>query len=177
MTEAGRPLPAKPSLWRFGFAIAAVVLAADQAVKLWLLHVVDLASTGPIRIAPFLDFVLVWNQGISYGMFQQETDFGRWLLVGFTGAIIVFLGYWLAVARDRWTSASLALIVGGAVGNAIDRIAYGAVADFVHVFVGSFSWYVFNVADAAIALGVIGLLLDAVGGRRNNAAKETSGES
>ncbi|MGX1099225.1 signal peptidase II [Amorphus sp. MBR-141] len=177
MTEATRPLPAKPSHWRFGFALAAIVLVVDQAVKLWLLNVVDLAATGPLRVTPFLDLVLVWNQGISYGMFQQETDLGRWLLVVFTGIITLFLGYWLAVARDRWTSASLALIVGGAVGNGIDRIAYGAVADFVHVFVGSFSWYVFNVADAAIALGVIGLLVDAVGGRRNNAAKETSGES
>lgn len=177
MTEPTRPLPARPSHWRFGFTVAALVLVVDQAIKLWLLNVVDLAATGPIRVAPFLDLVLVWNQGISYGMFQQETDLGRWLLVVFTGIITLFLGYWLAVARDRWTSSSLALIVGGAVGNAIDRIAYGAVADFVHVFVGSFSWYVFNIADAAIALGVIGLLVDAVGGRRNNAAKETSRES
>lgn len=177
MTEATAPLPAPRSFWRFGFALAVIVLAVDQAVKLWLLRVVDLAATGPIRIAPFLDFVLVWNQGISYGLFQQESDLGRWLLVAFTGAIIVVLSVWLARAQDRWTAASVALIVGGAVGNAIDRIAYGAVADFVHFFVGSFSWYVFNVADAAIALGVIGLLLDAVRGRRNNAAKETSGES
>lgn len=177
MTEATAPHSAPRSFWRFGFTLAVIVLAVDQAVKLWLLRVVDLAATGPIRITPFLDFVLVWNQGISYGLFQQESDLGRWLLVAFTAAIIVVLSVWLARAQDRWTAASLALIVGGAVGNAIDRIAYGAVADFVHFFVGSFSWYVFNVADAAIALGVIGLLLDAVRGRRNNAAKETSGES
>lgn len=177
MTEATRTLPAAPSYWRFGALVAAIVLIVDQAVKLWLLRVVDLAATGPIRVAPFLDLVLVWNQGISYGLFQQEGDLGRWLLVAFTLVVIVVLSVWLYRAHDRWSAASLALIVGGAVGNAIDRIAYGAVVDFVHVFVGSFSWYVFNVADAAIVLGVIGLLLDAVRGRRNNAAKESSGES
>lgn len=177
MTDAA-PSPApKPSLWRYGFGLAVLVLILDQAVKLWLLRVVDLASAGPIRIAPFLEFVLVWNRGISYGLFQQDTGTGRWLLVGFTLVVIGVLMVWLVRARDRWTATSVALIVGGAIGNLIDRIAYGAVADYVHFFVGSFSWYVFNIADAAIALGVVGLLVDALRGRRNNAALETSGET
>lgn len=174
MMEQGPPASGRP-LWRYGFALAVLVIAIDQAAKLWLLRGVDLAQNGPIHVTSFLDLVLVWNQGISYGMFQQETDLGRWLLVVFTLIIIAFLCYWLATARDRWISTSVALIVGGAVGNTIDRVAYGAVADFVHFFVGSFSWYVFNVADTAIALGVIGLLIDAVARRRNNAAINPSG--
>ncbi|MDQ0316165.1 signal peptidase II [Amorphus orientalis] len=173
---SGEPVSQRP-LWRYGFLVAAIVLVVDQAVKLWLLRVVDIAATGPIRVTSFMDLVLVWNQGISYGMFQQETELGRWLLVVFTLIIVAFLCYWLATARDRWIATSLALIVGGAVGNIIDRIAYGAVADFVHLYAGSFSWYVFNVADATIAFGVIGLLIDAVLRRRNNAAMNTSGGS
>ena len=101
MTEATRPLPAAPSYWRFGALVAAIVLIVDQAVKLWLLRVVDLAATGPIRVAPFLDLVLVWNQGISYGLFQQEGDLGRWLLVAFTLVVIVVLSVWLYRAHDR----------------------------------------------------------------------------
>lgn len=171
------PQAAPPSLWRYGYGLAVLVLILDQAVKLWLLFGVELGRTGPIPVTSFLDLVLVWNEGISYGLFQQNTDLGRWILVGFTAIIICVLGYWLATARDRLIATSVGLIVGGAVGNTIDRIAYGAVVDYVHIFVGSFSWYVFNIADAAIAVGVAGLLLDAVLRRRNNAALNTSGGS
>ncbi|MEW5423088.1 signal peptidase II [Amorphus sp. 3PC139-8] len=167
--------PSARPLRRIGYSVAGLVLILDQAVKLWLLYGVDLGRTGPIPVTSFFDLVLVWNEGISYGLFQQETELGRWLLVAGTLVIICVLGYWLATARDRLVAISVGLIVGGAVGNTIDRIAYGAVVDFVHIFVGSFSWYVFNVADAAIAVGVAGLLLDAVLRRRNNAALNTSG--
>jgi signal peptidase II len=147
---------------RLGVVTAAAVFVVDQITKLWILFWVRLEDTGPWVLAPFLEFVMVWNRGISYGLFQQSTDLGRWLLVAASIAAAVWLSFWLRRAAGRVEALSLGLIIGGALGNVIDRIAYGAVADFVHIFWGdSFSWYVFNVADAAIVVGVAGLLYDA----------------
>jgi signal peptidase II len=105
---------------------------------------------------------VVWNQGISYGLFKQHSEVGRWALVAVQIAAAVGLSLWMVRASGRILVLSLALIVGGAAGNAIDRIAYGAVFDFVHFHVGAWSWYVFNVADIAIVAGVIGLLYDSL---------------
>lgn len=106
------------------------------------------------------------EQGISYGLFPQDGALGRWVLLGVKAAAVALLSVWLARAGTRLTALALGLIIGGAVGNAIDRLAYGAVFDFVlfHVATESFSfrWYVFNLADAAIVAGVAGLLYDAL---------------
>jgi signal peptidase II len=151
---------------RFGLTVAAITLVLDQALKLWLLFWFELGRKGVVGVAPFLDLVLTWNKGISYGLFQQDTELGRWLLIGIKLAAVVLLALWLARAHSRLTALSLGLIIGGALGNAIDRLAYGAVADFVlfHVTTAawSFNWYVFNLADAAIVAGVIGLLYDSL---------------
>lgn len=145
------------------------MFVADQATKLWVLHGLRL-DEGSLRLLPFLDLTLVWNRGISYGLFQQS-GLGRWLLVAFTVGASVALSVWL-VRATRWRlQLSLALIVGGAVGNLVDRVVYGAVVDFVHLHYAGYSWYVFNVADAAIVVGVIGLLLDSLLSPRSNAAK------
>ena len=161
-------------LARLGLATAAVTTVLDQALKLWLLFVFDLGNRGVVPLTPFLDLVLIWNRGISYGMFQQRGPYGQWVLLGLTAVAVVLLWTWLARSTSRLMVLSLALIIGGAVGNAIDRAAYGAVADFVllHLTTGSFSfkWYVFNLADAAIVAGVAGLLYDSLAGRR--AAKQ-----
>jgi len=161
-------------LARLGLMTAAVTTLLDQALKLWLLFVVGLQEGDQVRVTPFFDLVLVWNKGISYGLFQQNGPFGQWLLLALTAAAVVLLWIWLARSTSRLMAVSLALIIGGAVGNAIDRVAYGAVADFVllHLTTGSFSfkWYVFNLADAAIVAGVAGLLYDSFAGRR--AAKQ-----
>lgn len=149
---------------RFGFALAAATLAADQASKLYLLFGYDLPVREPLALGPFVDLIVVWNRGISYGLFQQGTELGRWALVTLSLAATVALALWLRRAETRLLAASLGLIAGGAVGNVIDRVAYGAVFDFVHLHVGSMSWYVFNIADAAIVAGVAGLLYDAVAG-------------
>jgi signal peptidase II len=163
--DADRP----PSLlWgplsRLGAAVALVTAVLDQAVKLWLLFVVDLGGRGIVTLTPFLDLVLTWNRGISYGLFQQDGPLGQWALLALMAIAVILLWIWLARAPSRLTAVALGLIVGGAVGNAIDRFAYGAVADFVllHVTTATFSfkWYVFNVADAAIVAGVAGLLYD-----------------
>jgi len=144
----------------FGAIVALLCLALDQVSKLWILHGTDLESGGRIALAPFAEFVLVWNRGISYGLFQQDADLGRWLLAAFQLGAAVLLSVWLARTARRLTAFGLALIIGGAIGNAIDRIAYGAVVDFVHLYVGNFSWYVFNIADAAIVAGIAVLLYD-----------------
>jgi len=155
-------------LTRFGVVVALIVCAIDQASKLWLLDVFDLANRGIVHITPFLDFVLTWNTGISYGLFPQESEFGRALLLALKAAAVVVLWVWLARAELKLTALALGLIIGGAIGNAIDRILYGAVADFVlfHITTKSFSfvWYVFNLADVAIVAGVIGLLYEYVMG-------------
>ena len=155
-------------LTRLGLAAAAIACAIDQAAKLWLLFSFDLANRGIVHLAPFLDFVATWNTGISYGLFPQESDFGRFVLLALKAGAIVVLWVWLARAESKLTALSLGLIIGGAIGNAIDRLAYGAVMDFVlfHITTPTFNfvWYVFNLADAAIVAGVIGLLYESLFG-------------
>jgi signal peptidase II len=148
----------------FGLAIAAIVLAADQVSKAYMLHVYDIASKGVVRITPFFDLVLVWNAGISYGLFPQHSDIGRWGLILFAFAAALALILWLARVTTPLAAAAIGLILGGAIGNAIDRMVYGAVADFFSFHALDLRWYVFNIADAAIVAGVVGLLYEALFG-------------
>jgi signal peptidase II len=156
------------SLTRMGLIAAALTAVLDQAVKAWLLLILDLGGRGPVPLTPFLDLVLTWNPGISYGLFREVGPFGQAVLLVVKMIAVVLLWIWLARAGSRLAALSLGLIIGGAIGNAIDRLAHGAVADFVlfHVTTASWSfhWYVFNVADVAIVAGVIGLLYDSVFG-------------
>jgi signal peptidase II len=157
-----------------GLATAAIVCLLDQALKLWLLYGFDLADRGRVALAPVVELVLVRNYGISYGWFQWLGGSARWALLGLTALAVVFLVAWLARASSRLSGLALGLIIGGAVGNAIDRLAQGgAVIDFIllHAVVGGVDrdWYVFNLADAAIVAGVIGLLYESV--RPDRAAK------
>lgn len=165
----------RPYLWgadsRLVLAVTAVGLLLDQASKLWLLHGFKLAERGSVALTPFLDFVLVWNRGISYGLLQQDGDLGRWLLAGFTLVASAAIWVWSARTEGRLQALGLALILGGALGNGIDRFAYGAVVDFVHFHAGDFSWYVFNLADAWIVAGVAALLYDWAASGPKNAAK------
>lgn len=145
---------------RLGVAVVLVVFLADQALKLWLLFGLRLAEAGPFALTPFMNIVLAWNRGISYGLFQQGTDIGRWALVVISFVAAIWLGRWMWREQRPLTVVSLALIVGGALGNGLDRAVYGAVVDFVHLHYGDFSWYIFNIADAAIVVGVAGLLYE-----------------
>ena len=155
---------------RIGLAAALVTAALDQAIKLWLIFVYDLGGKGSVPVAPFVDFVMTWNTGISYGWFQQEGPFGQWALLAVKIIAVALLWIWLARSDTRLSAASLGLIVGGAVGNGIDRLLYGAVADFVFLHVETatwdFHWYVFNLADVAIVAGVAGLLYESFVGDR-----------
>ena len=145
-----------------GLAIAAVTLVLDQISKWWVLSVFDLPSRGVVEVLPFFNLAMVWNRGVSFGLMAADGDLGRWLLVGLTVAISVGVLVWLRRATDVLTVLGLGLILGGAIGNIIDRIAYGAVADFVQLHAFGYSFYVFNVADAGITIGVALLLWDAI---------------
>ncbi len=160
--------------FRVGLLTALLTLVADQASKLWLYFRTDLVLTQPWRLTPNADLVVVWNRGVSYGMFQQEGDLGRWLLVAFSIAAVLGLGLWMRRAGSRLLGVSLGLVIGGAIGNAIDRALYGAVFDFVHLHAGAWSWYVFNLADAAIVAGVVGLVIDALRPARGAATQAPS---
>ncbi|WP_262029492.1 signal peptidase II [Microvirga sp. Mcv34] len=143
-----------------GFSIALITFLLDQATKLYTFYVYDLPVKEPVELTSFVNLIVVWNRGISYGLFQQSTDFGRWGLIVVSILAAIGLSFWIRRTDAKLLAASLGLIVGGAIGNVIDRLWFGAVFDFIQIHFGSWSWYVFNVADAAIVAGVVGLLYD-----------------
>ncbi len=145
-----------------GAAFAAATVLCDQLHKAWMIAIFDGSAKQKIAVTPFFDLVLVWNPGISYGLLKQDSDAGRWALIGFAAAAALALTYWLASLQTRLAAASVGLIIGGALGNAIDRLHYGAVADFFSFHVSGFNWYVFNLADIAIVAGVAGLLYNSL---------------
>ena len=149
---------------RAGILAAIAVLALDQASKLWLLFSFDLARRGVVQVTPFFDLVLAWNVGISFGWFQNDSLVAQTILTIVKAAAVVALAIWMAWSRTWLATIGLGMIIGGAVGNAIDRFAYGAVVDFAlfHVEIAgkTYNWYVFNLADAAIVAGVAALLYD-----------------
>src|SRR5882757_1470502 len=159
-----RGYPAMTPRLRSGLIAAVAVLVIDQVSKLWLLFVFDIARRGAVRVTPFFDLVLTWNTGISYGWFQTESAAGQALLLAIKAIAVIVLAIWMARAQTRLAAVALGLIIGGALGNGIDSLAYGAVVDFAHFHVQigekDLSWYVFNLADTAIVAGVAALLYD-----------------
>lgn len=145
-----------------GLPVAGAVVLIDQAHKAWMLHVYDIGARGVVTVTPFFDLVLVWNQGISYGLLPQEGMLGRLGLILFALGASLALTVWLASLTSRLAAVSIGLIIGGAVGNAIDRVIYGAVADFFSFHAFGLEWYIFNIADTAIVAGVVGLLYDSL---------------
>jgi len=143
-----------------GFILAALTLINDQGHKWWMLGPFDIAQNQPVSIGPYLDLVLAWNKGVSYGWFSQDTNFGRWLLIAVSLLVTCFLCLWLWRARRLVVGLSLGLLIGGALSNALDRVIHGAVADFFAFHGFGYSWYVFNIADVAIVAGVVGLMYD-----------------
>ncbi len=155
-----------------GLALALSTLVVDQAHKWWMLNVYDIIAQQPVRVTPFFDLVFVLNKGISYGLMAQDGHGGQWALAGF--AILTSIGLWIWLVRGRVNAlmaASLGLIIGGGLANALDRLFLGGVADFFHLHAYGWSWYVFNIADVAIVAGVVGLLYESFWLNRNDAAK------
>lgn len=149
---------------RAGIISALVTVVLDQASKLWLLNVFDLARRGAVKVTPFFDLVLAWNIGISFGWLQNDGQAAQFALMAVKVIAVVALAIWMARSHTFLATVALGLIIGGAIGNSIDRLAYGAVVDFAlfHVEIGgnTFNWYVFNLADVAIVAGVAALLYD-----------------
>lgn len=145
---------------RLGILTGLIVLAADQASKWWVLHRIDLPGVRQVVLLPVLNLTMVWNRGITFGLL---TGSGRWnalILSALALAVVIALGVWLHRAESRLTAIALGAIGGGAVGNIVDRVRFGAVVDFIDAHIGAWHWYVFNVADAAIVCGVAALILD-----------------
>ena len=153
------------------------ILILDRLSKWWILNVFDLPARQDVAVLPFFSLTMVWNRGISLGLFQADSESGTWLLIAVISIIIVVLAVWLYRVREGFLAVAIALVLGGAIGNLIDRFLYdGAVADFVRLHAFGFSFYVFNVADAAITFGVIALLWDALRSpqKRNNTSGRNS---
>ncbi|QFS84514.1 Lipoprotein signal peptidase [Roseivivax sp. THAF40] len=147
---------------RLLWSVAALTLLLDQLSKWWVVHVMGLAAKGQIDVwPPFLQFRMAWNYGINFGLFSGQQDSARWILIAVATGIVLFVLVWLR--RDPPGRAGLVaagLLIGGAVGNVIDRLLYGAVADFLNMSCcGINNPYAFNVADIAIFAGAIGLVL------------------
>jgi signal peptidase II len=141
-----------------GYALAAVIFVADQLTKYWIISVVRLREAGYVDVLPFFSLTWVENRGVSMGMLTADTALGRWLLVAMTAAISAVVAVWLWREKARWDIVALGMVLGGALGNIVDRIRFGYVVDFLHFYWGTWHFYVFNVADAAISVGVALLL-------------------
>ncbi len=146
--------------FRLGLAAGLAVLLADQASKWWILEQLHLPERHRVDLLPVLSFTWVENTGVTFGMFQAAGGWGPVLLAAVAFAIVAGLVLWLRRAETTLVALSLGAIAGGAIGNVVDRLRFGWVEDFIHFHVGTWSWYVFNVADAAIVCGVAALVLD-----------------
>jgi lipoprotein signal peptidase len=154
----------RSSFLPLGIIAGLLVLAADQASKWWVLNVLNLPDLRQAVLLPVLNLTMVWNRGVTFGLLTGLGAWGHVVLAVIALAVVVALGFWLRRAESRLVAAAIGAIAGGAIGNVIDRIRFGAVIDFIHAHVatpwGDFSWYVFNVADAAIVCGVAILIIE-----------------
>ena len=147
-----------------GLIAAALSLVADQGSKLFMLYVAGFANMPPgqaVPVLPFFNLVMVWNPGVSYGLFPASGRLGTFLLIGLSVVAVGVLTWLLWRATSRSLAIGYGLIVGGALGNnLVDRVIYGKVADFFHFYGFGYDWYVFNIADLAITLGAMAILYD-----------------
>ena len=158
-----RPVP-------LGLLVAVLAIGADQVTKWWILASV-MDPPRIINVTPFFNVVLVWNRGISFGMFSNESMAGVWILSLLALIIVGFLINWLRKAESRRVAISLGLIIGGALGNVIDRAVHSAVLDFLDFYIGSVRWPAFNAADSFITVGAILLIVDSLFSRGSSQSK------
>jgi lipoprotein signal peptidase len=143
-----------------GLLAAVIVLFADQASKWWILHGLNLPEVGQVVILPVLNFTMVWNRGVTFGLLTGDSAVAHLGLAIFALAVVIVLAVWLTRTQRLIIALPVGAIAGGALGNVADRLHYGAVVDFIQAHAFGYSWYVFNVADAAIVCGVAALVID-----------------
>lgn len=139
-----------------GVIMAVLVLMVDQASKYWVLYGLDLPARGVVRVLPVLNFAMVWNHGVTFGILAGDNATA--LLIAIAAVAIIALSVWLWRATTLVTTLATGAIIGGAIGNVVSRLRYGAVVDFIDAHVGAYHWFVFNLADAAIVCGVAALI-------------------
>ena len=151
---------------RTGLIFAALLLIADQASKFWILEILELPTLRNVPVLEFgpfgLDLTMVWNRGVTFGLFSGGGAWNHLILAGLALVVSGFLLRWLSRSETRLVTYALGAVIGGAIGNVIDRVRFGAVVDFVDVHAWGWHWYVFNVADAEIVCGVLALVVDAL---------------
>jgi signal peptidase II len=148
------------SMIRLGGIVAALVLVADQVSKAFFLDFVAQHNPPVVAVTPFFNLVQVWNTGVSFGLFQEDSDLRSWTLIGVAVAVLVWLSIWLWRAQTRLVALGLGGIIGGAIGNIVDRVRFGAVFDFLDFHAFGWHWPAFNLADSTIVVGVGLLLID-----------------
>ncbi len=169
-----KPLAARD----WGLAAAAGALFLDQASKFLLLYGFGfrgMTTDQSVPVLPFFNLVMAWNPGISYGLFPAHSRLGTGLLIAFSLVAVAGMGWWLWRAGRLGLAVGLGLVIGGAIGNLVDRMVYGEVADFFHFYAAGYDWYVFNLADCAITLGVAALVYDAI--FRPETARDANGQA
>ncbi|HEX6867115.1 MAG TPA: signal peptidase II [Caulobacteraceae bacterium] len=158
----------RPPLIAYG--LGALVVALDQLVKYWVLYVFALPARETVHVAGPFSLTMVWNAGVSFGLLRAQQDLARWGLVVFSLGVAVVLAVWARRIKRPLLAVAVGMVMGGAVGNAIDRARFGAVVDFLDFKALYFPW-VFNIADSAITVGVVLLLLDGLVFDRGETAK------
>ena len=149
---------ATPALFRQAIILAGLIIVADQFTK-WLIMTEIMSPPRVIPLMPYLNLVMAWNTGVSFSMLRGT---GPWLLSGLAILVSIGLLIWLGRLSHRLPGYAVGLIIGGALGNVIDRLRFGAVFDFVDFYVGDWHWPAFNLADSAISIGVVLLLFDSL---------------
>jgi signal peptidase II len=144
---------------RLGLAVAFLVLGLDQLTKWAALDLLDLTAR-PITVTPFFNLVMVWNRGVSFGMLNDVGALAPWLLPGLAVGVVIVLLFWLRRSEHALMAVGLGMVIGGALGNVIDRLRYGAVVDFLDFHVAGYHWPAFNIADAGICVGAGLILVD-----------------
>lgn len=153
---------------------ALVVLAVDQLSKWWILFVLDMPARQFIEVTSFFNLVMVWNQGISFGMFSGGGIWRSYVLIAIALLMCVFLWCWLKQATRGYVRMAIGLVLGGAIGNVIDRARFGAVVDFLDFHIAGYHWPTFNIADSAICIGVALLCIDTmISPHRSTSSKES----
>jgi len=158
-------------LW-LGFGLAAIVIALDRLSKWWIVEIYDLPGRLSVELTSFFNLTMVWNRGVSFGMFGGDGAFDAWVMAGLSSLVAIAIAVWMTRTKDLLLTLALGLIIGGALGNASDRLIYGAVADFFDFHVAGWHFWAFNIADSAISIGVALLLWDSVFGTGRQRASE-----